>query len=275
MFFTARQDCGETTILVHGAFGHGSSEQWALTLGVVASKTFQEFKRDGIWSTAHQPVAERPWWVKSSCCSAFFACGNGRFLCYPTTLGLTGQANLSSQQHELKTFVPLAWHSLNVLQSFSMSICMSEYLVEDLECRDLTYQPRWVWSRKRQHFCRAFVNPQAYRMGSSRYSRLKPGVLHFLEAPESSRVISVEAPVIAKIPKKTEKYLIQLLCGIELSVLFLWYWYTSTQLLFASNHRLSPRTPRNNCNKQAEPALTLPPSDMSVKERQHQWGQCD
>ena len=58
-------------------------------------------------------------------------------------------------------------------------------------------------------------------MGSSRYSRLKPGVLHFLEAPESSRVISVEAPVIAKIPKKTEKYLIQLLCGIELSVLFL------------------------------------------------------
>ena len=124
----------------------------------------------------------------------------------------------------------------------------------------MTYQPRWVWSRKRQHFCRAFVNPQAYRMGSSRYSRLKPGVLHFLEAPESSRVISVEAPVIAKIPEKSEKYLIQLLCGIELSVLFLWY--TSTQLLFASNHRLSPRTPRNNCNKQAVPALTLPPFDM-------------
>lgn len=102
--------------------GMGLVKKWALTLGVVASKTFQEFKRAGIWSTAHQPVAERPWWVKSSCCSAFFACGNGRFLCCPMTLGLTGQSNLSSQQHELKTFVPLAWHSLNVFQSFSMSM---------------------------------------------------------------------------------------------------------------------------------------------------------
>lgn len=97
---------------------------------------------------------------------------------------------------------------------------MSEYLVEDLrdhvhlESHNDVPTEVSVVSEKAaflQSLCKSTGLSDG--MGSSRYSRFKPGVLHFLEAPESSRVISVEAPVIAKIPKNTlSNCLVELSC---------------------------------------------------------------